>query len=58
MTLYGVPATVLGHRYSPVSRICAHPSGEMYARSSGGNAESVALALRDNMAEVTVRVPQ
>ena len=49
-------ATVLGHRYLPVSRICAYPSGEMRARSSGGNAESVALALRDSMAEVK-RVP-
>ena len=49
MTLYGVPATVLSHRYPPVSRICAHPSGEMCARSSEGNAESVALALRDSI---------
>ena len=36
MTLQGVSTTVLGHRYSPVSRICAHPSGEMGVRSSGG----------------------
>ena len=58
MTLEGVPATVLSHRYSPVCRICAHSSGEMCAKSSGGDAEFVALALRDSMAEVTVRVPQ
>ena len=32
MTLQGVSATVVGYRYSPVSRICAHPSGEMCAR--------------------------
>ena len=30
----------------------------MGARSSGGNAESVALALSDSIVEVTVRVPQ
>lgn len=25
----------LGHLYSPVSKMCAHPSGEMWERSSG-----------------------
>ena len=42
--------------FHDINRIWAHPRGEMCARSSGGDAESVTVALRDSMAEVK-RVP-